>query len=136
MTQLLQYMTDQKIPEVARIKEFNPTVEKRANIKVHDYLGFGAIHTPLQTKTYWWGKYYGEVDADGKGHCRGILIWNNGRITIGYFENDDVSTGNYITIYWNGEFRVGKYYTKDGVSWERGTQYYTNGKEEKYDEER
>ncbi len=56
MTQLLQYLTDKKIPEVARIEEFIPTIEKRVKIgfwgkriSVHDYLGKGAL-TPLQTK--------------------------------------------------------------------------------------
>ncbi len=51
MKQLLQYLADQKIPEVARIKEFITTVEKRAKISVNDYLGFGALHTPLNTYT-------------------------------------------------------------------------------------
>ncbi len=66
MQQLLQYMTEQKIPEVARIKKLIPTVEKRANIKVHDFLGGGALHTPLNTITDSVKKYYGEVNADGK----------------------------------------------------------------------
>ncbi len=59
MTQLLQYLTDQKIPELARIKEFIPTVEKRAKISVNNYLGFGALHTPLNTKTGSGYKYCG-----------------------------------------------------------------------------
>jgi hypothetical protein len=44
-------MTDQKIPEVARIKEFIHIIEKRAKISVNDYLGRDALHTPLNTYT-------------------------------------------------------------------------------------
>ncbi len=39
MQQLLQYLTEQKIPEVSRVKEFIPTIEKRAKISVNDHLG-------------------------------------------------------------------------------------------------
>ncbi len=65
LTQLLQYMTDQKIPEVARINDFIPTIEKRSKISLNDHLG-KAIPTPIQTKTDWIGKYYGELNADSK----------------------------------------------------------------------
>ncbi len=44
-----------------------------------------------------------------------------------------MSTGNYIIIYSDGEFRVGEYYLKEGRKWSRGTKYLTNGKEKKYD---
>ncbi len=42
------------------------TVEKRANIKVKDYLGAGALHTPLRSKTGSYKKYYGEINKSGK----------------------------------------------------------------------
>jgi hypothetical protein len=42
-------------------------------------------------------------------------------------------TGNYIYIDSNGEFQVGEIYLKDGDKWERGTEYNTDGTEEKYD---
>jgi hypothetical protein len=58
MQQLLQYMTDQKIPEVARIKEYISIIEKRAKISVNDHLG-KAIPTPLQTKINSDNKYFG-----------------------------------------------------------------------------
>ncbi len=45
-----------------------------------------------------------------------------------------MSTGHYITIYKDGRFIVGEFYWKDVEKWERGTRYYTDGKEEDYDE--
>jgi hypothetical protein len=42
------------------------TVEERTKISVKDYLGFGALTLPLQTKTYSKYKYYGEVNESGK----------------------------------------------------------------------
>ncbi len=77
-------MTEQKIPEVARINEFIPTIEKRAKISVKDYLGKGAL-TPLQTKTDSNHKYYGEQNTDGKEHGGGIEIFNSGNFQIGYW---------------------------------------------------
>ncbi len=51
-------------------------------------------------------KFYnlGELNEVNKLHGRGIRIWNFGGITIGYFENDELSTGNYIDIYSDGVF--------------------------------
>ncbi len=49
MQQLLQYLTDQKIPKVARIKAFIPTIEKRAKISVNEYLGKQPLTSPLKT---------------------------------------------------------------------------------------
>ena len=51
LMKLLQYMTDQKIPKVARIKEFIPTIEKRAHMWLNDFLGKDTLHTPIQTTT-------------------------------------------------------------------------------------
>jgi hypothetical protein len=105
--ELFKHMTDQKIPELEELKEKIATLEKRANIKVKDYLGGGALHTPLQTKTYSHYKYYGEVNSDGEEHGRGIEISNSGWISIGYFKNGRLGTGNYIAIVSNGDFCVG-----------------------------
>ncbi len=121
MTQLLQYLTDQKIPGLARIEEFIPTIEKRAKIgfwgkkiNVYDYLGKQSL-TRLQTKTGDFGrKYFGELNADGKPHGRGIIIDNYDGIIIGYCENGVWSTGNYIAIHSNGRFSVGEKYMKEG----------------------
>ena len=60
-------------------------VEKRAKISVKKHLDFGDLHTPLNTKTNEYHKYYGELDADGEEDGRGIRIWNNGDILIGYW---------------------------------------------------
>ncbi len=132
---MLQYLTDQKIPELAMVKERIATVEKRAHIKAKEHLGGGALHTPLNTKTDSYDKYYGELNADGETHGRGICIFNNGSIIIGYFQDDDWSTGNYIYIASDGVFEVGEAYEKEGKKWERGTEYKTNGSEEQYDKE-
>ncbi len=81
-------MTDQKIPEVAIINDLIPTIEKRAKISVSDHLGKQPLTSPLQTKTFSNGnKYYGGVNGDGKQHDRGIELYNNGIIWIGYYEN-------------------------------------------------
>ncbi len=59
---------------------------------------------------------------------------NSDTFWIGCFENG-LSTGNYIVIYSDGEFRVGEIYFKDGKKRFRGTFYETNGKEEQFDYE-
>ena len=46
----MQYLTDQKIPEVARINDLIPTIEKRAKISFYDYLGKQPL-TSLKTIT-------------------------------------------------------------------------------------
>ena len=126
-------MTDQKIPEVARIKDFIPTIEKRAKISLEYFLGKQPL-TSLQAKPGGFGrKYYGEVNADGKQHGRGIIIWNDGFIHIGYFKNGDRSTGNYIHILSDGVFVVGEYYMKDGRLRGRGNRYKIDCSEEEYD---
>ena len=133
LTQLLQYLIDQEIPEVARIYDLIPTVEMRAKISLNKYLG-KPILTPLQSKTYSNGsKYYGELNENDKPHGRGIRILNDGYIHIGYFEKDMESTGNYITIYSDCRFEVGEFYFKDRVKWERGKCYFGAGTVRQYD---
>jgi hypothetical protein len=44
-----------------------------------------------------------------------------------------ISTGNYIWIESDGDFRVGERCLKVGEEFDRGTKYMANGKEEKYD---
>jgi hypothetical protein len=61
------------------------------------------------------------------------LILRDGKITIGYWEDGKLSTGNYIAIFSWGEFWVGEFYKKGGKKWSRGTQYNTDGTETKYD---
>ncbi len=57
-----------------------------------------------------------------------------GDIWIGYFEDDVVSTGNYIYIRSDGVFEVGEIYIKDGEKWVRkkGTIYKNDGTEAQY----
>ncbi len=101
---MLKYMADQEIPELEQIKEHIATVEIRAQIRVKEHLGFGALHTTLYTKNnsilkY---KYYGELNADGKEHGRGIKIYRTGSFIIRYLKNGGWSTGNYIHVWSDG----------------------------------
>jgi hypothetical protein len=107
-------MTDQKILEVARIKDFIPIIEKRAKISMNDFLGKQPLTSPLKAITYSSSKYYGELNAVGEKHGRGIRIRNDGNICIGCYENGNESTGNYIYIASDGVFLVGEVYFKDG----------------------
>ncbi len=60
---------------------------------------------------------FGEFNQDNDLHGRGIQIWNDGEIWIGYYEKGGLSTGNYIYIRYDGVFWVGEKYLKDGVLW-------------------
>ncbi len=77
------------------------------------------------------GHCFGEFNEENKPHGRGIIIHYHGGLVIGYFENGDWNTGNYINIWSNGDFSVGECYLKDGWRQFRGTKYHTNGTEEK-----
>jgi hypothetical protein len=57
---------------------------------------------------------FGEVNENNELHGRGIRIWNDGTIHIGYFEDGYDSTDNYIWIDSSGGFAVGYVYYKDG----------------------
>jgi hypothetical protein len=127
---IISHLRAIKCPELEDILEKFDTVEKRAKINVSDYLGKQPLTSPLKTKTDSEYKYYyGEVNADGKEHGRGIHILNSGNIYIGYWENGGLSTGNYILIFSNGDFVVGEIYIKDGGRRNRWTQYNTDGSE-------
>ncbi len=76
---------------------------------------------------------FGEVNEDNRLQGRGIEIYTNGLIYIGYWQNGSLSTGNYITISKDGWFKVGEEYFKDGKRRDRGTWYYTDGKEKHYE---
>jgi hypothetical protein len=68
-------------------------------------------------------------------HGRGIFIWGEARIYIGYWEDGDYSPGPYFRVFLDNWFRVGELYMKNGVRWKRGTQYNQDGTEEQYDQE-
>jgi hypothetical protein len=75
---------------------------------------------------------FGELDEDNRLHGRGIKLWNDGAIFIGYYQNGEWSTGNFIYIHDDGVFEVGEYYRKDGEVRERYTRYMTDGTEWQY----
>ncbi len=54
-----------------------------------------------------YGTDYGELDEHNNLHGRGIFIFNDGRILIGFVDNGEW-TGNYIKIYNDGWFQVGE----------------------------
>ncbi len=129
---MIDYLRAVKCPELEDVLKKFDIVEKRAKISLNNYLG-KAILTSLQTKTGSGWKYYGELNADGKEHGRGIIIFNNGYLDIGYYEDGYRSTGNYIIIYSDGVFGVAESYMRDGKRWYRCTQYKTDGTERPYD---
>ncbi len=128
-------MADQEIPDLEQIKDRIANLEKRAQIRFKEHLGFGALHTTLKTKKTSCTYYHGEINESGEEHGRGIYIDTHDAvfIYIAYFENGGLSTGNFIEIDPRGEFAVGERYLKDGEIWRRGTDYKKDGTEEQYD---
>jgi hypothetical protein len=88
---------------------------------------------PLRYRSKYDGKF-GEVNEDNKLHGRSIHIWDDGDIRIGYYEDGNLSTGNYIHLLSDGVFFVGEFYMEEGLRKRRGTEYQTDGTEKKYDE--
>ncbi len=82
---IISHLRAIKCPELDYILKNLDTVEKRAKINVSDYLGKQPLTLPLQTITDSSYKYYGELNADGKEHGRGISIHDHGTIVIRYF---------------------------------------------------
>ncbi len=134
---MIDYLRAVKCPKLEDVLKKFDTVEKRAKISLNNYLGKQPLTSPLQTITDSIYKYYGEVNADGKAHGRGIQIYNSGSICIDYWKNGRWIPGNYIDIESYGdEFELGEYYIKDGKLWVRGYKYYFNGTERPYDREK
>ena len=90
---------------------------------------------PLEDGTHC--PYFGESNEDNIPHGRGIEIWNDGLIEIGYWKNG-FHTGNCIRIFSDGEFQVVEYYEEDeedGVAERvKGKMYMTDGTEDEFDE--
>jgi hypothetical protein len=82
-------------------------------------------------RTRRWETYFGER-KNNSDHGRGITIFHDDRIVIGYFKNGHARIGNYIDIHRDGSFDVREKYKKDGGICFRGTNYKTNGTEMKY----
>jgi hypothetical protein len=60
-------------------------------------------------------KYIGEWSKETKKPSgRGICIYPNGNIHIGYYNNGELAPGNDIYIFSDGGFIVGEVYLKDG----------------------
>ncbi len=76
---------------------------------------------------------FGEMNANNNLHGRGICIYPDGYIHIGYWNNGDLAPGKYIHIFSKGKFDVGELYLKDGKSCWRGTNYKVDGTSKKYD---
>ncbi len=76
--------------------------------------------------------HFGETNKDNKLHGRGIRIWYEGNIYIGYFNNGYYAPGKFINIYMSGEFEVGEIYLKDGQQRNKSTQYDTKGLASKF----
>ena len=65
-------------------------------------------------------------------HGPGIRIDSSSNIWIKYWNDDTDAPGNYITIYYGGEFIVGEYIMKDGRLGDKFTQYNTDGTSKKF----
>ena len=72
---------------------------------VRDHLGFGymsAKDIKVSIKvTPFGGKdaYIGEHDSNNNLHGKGICIYPSGNIAIGYWDNNKLVLGNYLTIH-------------------------------------
>ena len=124
-----------KILSSQLLKERIDRVEKRAQISVREYIGFGDI-APGAIK-YFKDEYrnqrIGELNSDNKLHGRGINIDTNGNIYIGYWNNGVWrAPGNFIRIF-EGGLLVGERYLKDGELCRRGTEYKNDGTSKKFD---
>ncbi len=72
---------------------------------------------------------FGEHNEANKVHGRGIRIFSDGTIRIGYYNNGERAPGtNYISIWGSGRLEVGEcYLDEDGERCYRGTRYKTDG---------
>jgi hypothetical protein len=89
-------------------------------------LDFGYVYWDCWT-------YFGELNENNEAHGRGIRIYNCDHILIGYWKDGECATGHYISISPDGGFSVGEKYKKDGEIRYRGTTYFEDGTEKKYD---
>lgn len=72
--------------------------------------------------------YIRELGAENNPKSRGMRIYSNGNIDVGYWNHRHNAPGNYIYIYKEGIFHVGECYRdKNGDLGYRGIQYKTDG---------
>ncbi len=111
-------------------------IENVASISIRDHLGFGDDSNAALKyfKDQYDNDCIGEMNANNKLHGRGIRIWGDGGIHIGYWNDGDRAPGNYIKIYWDGKnFDVAECYLKEDTKRYRGTSYNVNGTTEKFE---
>ncbi len=91
---------------------------------MREYLGFGnAANSELRFTTDSFGFYIGEHNSDNYLQGRGIYIYSDGGIGIGYRNKGWVAPGNFISIKSDGDVDVGECYLKDGKRWNKCTRY-------------
>ncbi len=75
------------------------------------------------------------MNAYGVRHGRGIRIFSDGDIFIGYYDRDGFTAPgtNYINILSCGNVDVGQIYMKDGKRWNKWTRYFTDGATKEFD---
>ena len=105
-------------------------VEKLTGKPVRDHMGFGNISRDAleYSKSYLSGYHgFGEMNHINNLHGRGIYMFFQGSIRIGYFNNKWSAPGNFIEIYSDGDVDVGQKYQKYGEIFSRGTRYKADG---------
>ncbi len=143
---MLKLATEPKLPEEEKAKLAQDTLSQICGPSGNDFFkwgtelkGYGDRYVKYSDKKEEHGfnegdKFFGEWSKEtNKPHGRGIYIASIGDIFIGYYNNGD-APGRYITIHSDGDVDVGEYYLKNGERWARGTQYYTDGTTEEFDE--
>ncbi len=112
-------------------------VEQLTRISVRSYMGFGkTTKAALKYEKLYGPHRIGEHNSNNNLHGRGIFIWSNGNIQIGYFHNDRDAPGNFIYINSSGNVDVGEIYMKAGNNRKKYTSYRTDGTTEKFDWQR
>ena len=78
--------------------------------------------------------YIGEWSFETKKpHGRGIRIYDNGNIRIGYRKNGDITLGKYVDVWPKGRVAVGEWYQgMHQITTNRGTEFLQDGSEREY----
>ena len=127
---MIQIVRDQKYKSLQTLLDGIASVERRANIKVCDYMNFG---NDSNANIQFWidddgDCYIGERNGNNKIQGKGICIYSDGTIRIGYFDNGGFALGNYLNIFSDGSFTVGEKYMLNGKKKTQCTQYDTDGR--------
>ena len=136
LSKLIKFAIDNNLQkQMDKVNTVIDTLKYNHDISVREHLGFdNAATKQLKFHTNKYGqKMIGELNSDNKLHGKGIYFYSGGEIGIGYYNNGVGAPGNYLTIYSDGEFKVGECYLKDGEKCVRGTRYLTDGFCKKFD---